>query len=212
VVRAANLTIRDLRSTSDGARGIPRLNPDRLYANQRLPPLLSLARHPGTVDGAPDGGLAIAMSMPSPPHCNNWPGILSSNPRPILSPTTHQSSLVIPIILWVSAPEETARRRGHPRRAIAGKESYTNTERWRARSVVYRGGRRVGAARDSALDSTHAQQGIQHRAPTILHNSLHDVVGERNRREGGLLLILRSRHATRRSHPRGLPAAQRWRR
>jgi hypothetical protein len=121
-----------------------------------------------------------------PPHRNNWLGVSGSNPRPILSPTTHQSSLMIPIILRVSAPEETARRSGHPRRAIAGKESYTNTERRWARSVVYRGAGRVGVARDSAPDSAHAQQGIRHCAPTILHNSLHDVVGERNKREGGL--------------------------
>jgi hypothetical protein len=121
-----------------------------------------------------------------PPHRNNWSGALGSNLRPILSPTTHQSSLVIPIIPRVSAPEETARQRGHSRRAIAGKESYTNTERRRARIVVYRGAGWVGATRNSAPDSAHAQQGIWHRASTILHNSLHDVIGERNRREAGL--------------------------
>jgi hypothetical protein len=85
----------------------------------------------------PTADLAITMSMPSSPQCDNRPGASDSNPRPILTPTTHQSSLVIPNILRVSAPEDTARRRGHPRRTIAGKESYTNTERRRVRSVGY---------------------------------------------------------------------------
>jgi hypothetical protein len=84
-------------------------------------------------------------------------------------------------MLCVNALEEATQRCEHPRRGIAGKESYTNMERRRARSVGYRCVGRVGAARDSALDSTHAPQGIRHYAPTNLHNSLHDAVGERNR-------------------------------
>jgi hypothetical protein len=134
----------------------------------------------------PTTDLAITMSMPSSPHCDNRPGASDPNPHQILTPTTHQSSLVIPKILRVSTPKDTARRRSHQRRAIAGKESYTNTERRRVRSVGYRGAGRVGAARDSATDSAHAPQGIRHRAPTSLHNTLLDAVGERNRGGGRL--------------------------